>query len=159
MWDDDVSQFDAAPPFRARRNPLKLWTWAAAIFALMAAATVAAVSYLGLPDWVPVERPVFAPAQADLQFDFPPEQTDRGQTGNGVEYFSASGTITNTGTATRRIPSILIVMRDARDRIVYEWEVPPPQRTLAPGETVTVTQAMRDIPRAATYAEFGWKPD
>jgi len=34
------SQFDAAPPFRRRRNPLKLWTWAAGIFAVLAAGTI-----------------------------------------------------------------------------------------------------------------------
>src|SRR5690606_32995047 len=39
------SQFDAAPPFRRRRNPLRRWTWAAAIFALLAAGTIAAVSW------------------------------------------------------------------------------------------------------------------
>src|SRR5690606_33569939 len=30
---DGASQFEAAPPFRRRRNTLKLWTWAAALFA------------------------------------------------------------------------------------------------------------------------------
>src|SRR5690606_10463722 len=42
-----ASQFEAAPPFRRRRNPLKLWTWAAAIFAVLALGTIAAVSYWG----------------------------------------------------------------------------------------------------------------
>src|SRR5689334_10134904 len=37
---DTGSQFEAAPPFRRRRNPLKLWTWAAAIFALLAIGTI-----------------------------------------------------------------------------------------------------------------------
>ena len=46
---DGESQFEPAPPFRRRRNPLKLWTWAAAIFALLAVGTIIAVSYWGLP--------------------------------------------------------------------------------------------------------------
>lgn len=152
------SQFEAAPPFRRRRNTLRLWTWAAAIFALVAASTIAAVSYWGLPDWVPVNRPVFAAGQADLQLDFPANQQERRQLPNGTEYFGASGTVTNTGSVARSVPPILIVLRDARERIVYSWEVRPPKRSLAPGESVTVNEAVTDVPRSATFAEIGWKP-
>ncbi len=153
------SQFEAAPPFRRRRNPLKLWTWAAAIFALLATGTIAAVSYWGLPDWVPVSRPTFAMGQADLQLDFPADQQERRQLPNGTEYFGASGTITNIGGAAQTVPAILIVLRDARDRIVYSWELQPPKRSLAPGESVTVNEAVTDVPRSARFAEIGWKPD
>ena len=153
------SQFDAAPPFRRRRNPLKLWTWAAAIFALLATGTIAAVSYWGLPDWVPVSRPTFAMGEADLQLDFPADQQERRQLPNGTEYFGASGTITNIGSQAQDVPPILIVLRDARDRIVYSWEVQPPKRSLAPGESVTVNEAVTDVPRSARFAEIGWKPD
>ena len=55
------------------------------------------------------------------------------------------------------MPPILVVLRDARDRIVYSWEVQPPKRTLAPGETVTVNEAVTDVPRSARFAEIGWK--
>ena len=157
--DDVTSQFDAAPPFRRRRNTLKLWTWAAAVFALLAAGTIVAVSYFGLPDWVPVSRPVFALAQPELQLDFPAAQQERRQLPNGTEFFGASGTITNTGSKTRRVPTILIVLRDGRERIVYSWEVKPPKRSLAPGETVSVNEAVTDVPRSAKVAEIGWKPD
>jgi predicted Zn finger-like uncharacterized protein len=152
------SHFDPEPPFRRRRNPLKLWTWAAAIFAIVVAGLVLAVSYWGLPDWVPVSRPTFAAAQPNLQLDFPPEQQERRELTNGIEFFAASGTITNTGSTTERVPDVLIVLRDAQDRIVFSMEVPPPKRNLAPGETVAVTAAERDVPRGARYAEFGWKP-
>jgi len=156
---ESASQFEAAPPFRKRRNPLKLWTWAAAIFAMLAVGTIVAVSYWGLPDWVPVNRPTFAMGQPDLQLDFPADQQERRQLPNGTEYFGASGTITNIGRQARRVPSILIVLRDARDRIVYSWEVEPPKRTLAPGETVSVNEAVTDVPRSAKFAEIGWKPE
>ncbi|MEO6152939.1 MAG: thioredoxin [Croceibacterium sp.] len=157
--DDGTSQFDAAPPFRRRRNMLKLWTWAAAVFAVLAAGTIVAVSYFGVPDWVPVARPVFALAQPDLQLDFPPDQQERRQLPNGTEFFGASGTITNTGAQAQRVPTILIVLRDARDRIVYSWEVAPPRRSLAPGASVSVNEAVTDVPRSARFAEIGWKPD
>ena len=154
-----ASQFEAAPPFRRRRNTLKLWTWAAAIFAALAIGTIAAASYWGLPDWVPVSRPTFAMAQADLQLDFPADQQERRQLPNGTEFFGASGTITNIGGEARAVPPVLIVLRDARDRIVYSWEVRPPKRSLAPGESVTVNEAVTDVPRSARFAEIGWKPD
>jgi hypothetical protein len=156
--EDDASQFEAAPPFRRRRNTLKLWTWAAAIFAVLAVGTIAAVSYWGLPDWVPVSRPTFDVGQPDLQLDFPADEQERRQLPNGIEYFGASGTITNVGSEARRVPPILIVLRDARDRIVYSFEVQPPKRSLAPGESVTVNEAVTDVPRSARSAEFGWKP-
>jgi hypothetical protein len=154
-----ASQFDAAPPFRRRRNTLKLWTWAAGVFALLAAATIVAVSYFGLPDWVPVSRPTFALAQPELQLDFPPDQQERRQLPNGTEFFGASGTITNIGSQAQRVPTILIVLRDERERIVYSWEVKPPKRSLAPGESATVNEAVTDVPRSAKFAEIGWKPD
>jgi len=156
---EDTSQFEAAPPFRRRRNPLKLWTWAASIFALLAVGTIVALSYWGLPDWVPVNHPTFAMGQPDLQLEFPADQQERRQLPNGTEYFGASGTITNIGSEARRVPAILIVLRDARDRIVYSWEVEPPKRTLAPGETVSVNEAVTDVPRSAKFAEIGWKPE
>jgi len=154
----DRSQFDYEPPFRPRRNPLRLWTYAAAIFAIFAVGTVLSVSYWGLPDWVPVSRPTFGVGQADLVLDFPADQQDRRQLPNGTEFFGASGTVTNVGRETRTLPPILIVLRDGRDRIVYSWEVAPPQRTLAPGESVSINEAVTDVPKAAKVAEIGWKP-
>ena len=157
--DQGQSPFDSEPPFRPRRNPLKMWTWAATIFAVVVSGLIFAVSYWGLPDWVPVERPTFASDQPDLQLEFPPEEQERRTLPNGTEFFGASGRITNIGTQTRTVPTILIVLRDAQNAIVYSWEVPPPQRELAPGETVTINEAVTDIPRRARFAEFGWKPE
>lgn len=156
--DDDGSQFDYEPPFRPRRNPLKLWTAAAAVFAVIALGTVAAVSYWGVPDWFPANRPTFGANQPSLQLDFPPDQQDRRTLPNGTEYFGASGTVTNIGRETVSVPPILIIMRDERDRIVYNWEIAPPQSDLAPGETISIREAVTDVPRSAKFAEIGWKP-
>ena len=155
----DASQFDSAPPFRPRRNPLKLWTYAAVVFAVLAAATLGAVSYWGMPDWLPMSRPIFAQAEPDLQLDFPADQQERRQLPNGTEFFGASGTVTNIGSSSTRVPPILIVLRDGRDRIVYSWEIMPPKRTLGPGESMTINEAKTDVPRSAKFAEIGWKPE
>ena len=158
-FDENIhSQFDHEPPFRPRRNWLRLWTWAAIIFALFAGGTIVAVSYFGLPDWVPVSRPTFAAGQQDLQLDFPPDQQERRQLPNGTEYFGVSGTVTNIGSEAHGVPPILIVLRDERDRIVFSFEIDPPKSTLAPGETVRINEAVTDVPRAAKFADIGWKP-
>jgi len=153
------SQFDHSPPFRARRNPAKVWTVAAIVFATLALGTIGAVSYWGLPAWVPVSRPTFGPAQSDLMLEFPRERQDRRTLANGTEFFGATGTVTNIGRETRSVPSILIQMRDGQERIVYSWEVEPPKRTLSPGESITINEAVTDVPRSARFAEIGWKPD
>jgi hypothetical protein len=88
----------------------------------------------------------------------PPDRQDRRTLPNGTEFFGASGTVTNVGQETRRVPPILIVLRDGRDRIVYTWEVRAPKSALAPGESVTVNEAVTDVPRSAKVAEIGWKP-
>lgn len=154
----NVSQFDYQPPFRPRRNPLKLWTAAAAIFAVLALGSVVAVNFLGLPDWVPVNRPTFAMGQPGLVLEFPEDQQDRRALPNGTEFFGATGTIKNTGRETRRVPPLLIVLRDQRDRIVFDWVVEPPQSSLAPGESMTINEAVTDVPKSAKFAEIGWKP-
>ena len=153
----DHSPFDAGPPFRPRRNWLKVWTWAAAIFAVFAAAIIFAVSYWGLPDWVPVTRPEFAIGEPDLQLDFPLDQQEKREMPGGQEYFAVNGTITNIGSSARNVPPVLVILRDARERKVFELEIVPEQSSLAPGESVDVTRAVLDVPRSARIAEIGWK--
>jgi hypothetical protein len=46
----------------------------------------------------------------------------------------------------------------AATRKVYEWEIRAPKGELAPGESVTINEAVTDVPRSAKFAEIGWKP-
>ncbi|MCJ2179070.1 MJ0042-type zinc finger domain-containing protein [Novosphingobium album (ex Hu et al. 2023)] len=157
--DEGASSFDFAPPFRPRRNWTKIGTYAAGIFAVVTLGLAGAVAWSGLPDWVPLPRATFQQAQPDLQLDFPRNRQDRKPLPDGSEFFSVSGTISNIGSEAQYVPSLLVVLRDERERIVYEKEVVPPKRKLAPGETVTINEALTDIPKAAHAAEIGWKPN
>lgn len=157
--EEDRSSFDHEPPFRPRRNRARMWTVAALLFAVISLGGIGAVAWYGLPDWVPLARPTFGAAQQDLILDFPPNRQDRRQLPNGTEFFGASGTITNIGGTRREVPAILIVLRDGNERIVYSWEVAPPKRQLAPGESITINEAVTDVPRSARFAEIGWKPN
>jgi len=154
-----VSSFEHQPPFRPRRNPARLWTAAGVTFALAVAAMIALVSWLGLPDWLPVSRPTFGNGRPDLVLSFPPARQDRRTLPNGTAYFGASGTVTNVGKDLREVPPILIVLRDAQNRIVYTWDVAPPKDKLRPGESVTINEAVTDVPKSARSAEIGWKPE
>ena len=156
--DDSYSSFAHEPPFRPRRNPAKMWTIAALLFAVVSLGAVGAVAWYGLPDWVPLARPTFAEAQPELVLDFPPKRQDRRTLPNGAEFFGASGTVTNIGKSRRTVPTILIVLRDAHNRVVYSWEVASPKSQLAPGESVTINEAVTDVPKSAKFAEIGWKP-
>jgi len=157
--DEGPSSFDFSPPFRPRRNWAKIGTYAAAVFAIVTLGLAGAVAWGGLPDWLPIARETFQQGQPDLQLDFPRKRQDHKPLPDGTEFFSVSGTISNIGSETRYVPSLLVVLRDERERIVYEKEVVPPKRKLAPGETITVNEALTDIPKAAATAEIGWKPD
>lgn len=152
------SRFEYNPSSRPRRNRAKMWTLSAILFAVVVLGVAATAALYGLPDWVPASRQTFAETQPDLVLDFPPGRQDRRTLPDGTEFFGASGTISNIGSETRYVPMILIVLRDARDRIVYSSLIEPPKRELAPGETITINKAVLDVPKSATAAEIGWRP-
>lgn len=154
---DEVSQFDHEPPFRPRRNWVRWLTLGAGAFAVLALAAVAAMSVLGTPSWLPIEKPLFG-ADPGLKVEFPASEQERRTLPNGAEFFGARVVVKNEARETKRVPPLLIVLRDARERVVYSWELVPPQRTLAPGEAMTINEAMTDVPKSAVYADIGWAP-
>lgn len=153
------SSFDHEPPFRPRRNVAKLWTMAGVAFALLVAVLVVLATSLGLPRWLPSAHATFGAGNPDLALSFPSERQDRRTLPNGTEYFGASGTVTNVGKQPQEVPPILIVLRDAQDKVVYTWDVTPPREMLKPGESVTINEAVTDVPKSARVAEIGWKPE
>lgn len=157
-YESEPSSFAHEPPFRPRRNPARMWTIAAALFATVSIGAIGATAWWGLPDWMPFAHPLFAEAQPGLKLDFPAKQQDRHQLPDNTWYFQASGTVTNIAQTSRSVPSILIVLRDARGRVVYTAEVQSPKRVLAPGESAAINEALVQVPKAAVKAEFGWKP-
>lgn len=156
-FDSTPSSFAHEPPFRPRRNPARMWTFAAVLFAIVSLGSIGAVAWYGLPDWVPLARPSLVAAHPDLVLDFPRGRQDRRTLPNGTEFFGASGTITNVGATRRAVPALIIVLRDAKGRVVFSWEAASPKAQLAPGESVTINEAVTDVPKSARVAEIGWK--
>ncbi|WP_439491104.1 MJ0042-type zinc finger domain-containing protein [Blastomonas fulva] len=153
---DRPSSFNHEPPFRPRRNPAKLWMLGAIAFALIASATAVAISVFGLPSVLTSYSLPFAEVEPDLQIDFPPAKQERRTLPNGTEFFSASGTIRNLSKTAQDVPPMLVVLRDAQDRVVFNWIINPPVETLQPGQSADFRQAMVDVPRSASSAEIAW---
>lgn len=159
--DDDGnggSQFDYRAPFTRRRNPLRMWTLAVVIFAVLAGGTAFAVNQYGLPEWLPIQRPTFGIGQPGLKLDFPAAENRPETLETGETIFRVRGTISNTASESLDVPDVLVVFSDSRDRNVGDWVVAPSKRRLAPGETVTVTEAITNIPAGAAGAAIGWAP-
>ncbi len=131
---------------------------AAIAFAVLSLAVLGAVARYGLPQWLSL-GPATVQTQPDLALSFPPNRQDRRTLPNGAEFFGVSGNIVNVGKQRRAVPTLLIVLRDAQNRVVYSWEVTSPKPVLAPGEVVPIVEAVTDIPKSAKVAEIGWKPN
>lgn len=153
---DRPSSFSHEPPFRPRRNPAKLWMIGAVAFALVASGAAVAIQAFGLPNFIADYSLPFAEVEPDLVIDFPPKKQERRTLPNGTEYFSASGTIRNLSKRAQDVPPMLVVLRDAQDRVVFNWIINPPVERLEPGQSADFRQAMVDVPRSATSAEIAW---
>lgn len=158
-YTEERSQFGYRAPFTRQHNTIRMWTFAAAIFAMLATGTIVAINYYGLPDWVPLSRPTFGIGQPGLEFDFPTADQRKEVLETGEAIFKVRGTITNTARETLSVPDLLVVFSDARERKVGDWIVVPAKRQLAPGETVTVTEAIANIPPGAAVVNLGWAPN
>ena len=156
--EDDYSRFAHEPLFRPRRNPARMWTLAAALFAVVALGAVAATAWFGLPSWMPFAHPLFAEDQPGLTLDFPAKMQGQRPLSDQTWFFEANGTVSNVSQSARSVPAILAVLKDARGRIVFTAELHSPKRVLAPGESVSINEALVSVPKAAVTAEYGWKP-
>ncbi|NCP10957.1 MAG: thioredoxin [Sphingomonadales bacterium] len=154
----DQGERVAGPPFRARRNPARLWTMAAIAFALLLSGLAAAAYVYGLPGWVERLGITAAPSEPDLLIELAKDQDHR-TLADGTIYFAASGTVINPTDREQKVPPMLAELRDAQGRIVYSWTIRPPVASLPPGERANFSEAQLDIPRAATELTVSWDLD
>ena len=145
------SQFAHEPPFRPRRNPAKLWTYAGIAFALLIAALGAAAWQFR---WLDNSFGT-AVAEPDLKIVLH-DNLELGRDADGSPYFIASGSIVNPTAQAQRVPELLVTLKDASGRPVYSWTLKAPVRTLAPGAKTDFSQLRRDVPLAASRISVGW---
>ena len=148
---EQPSRFAHEPPFRARRNPAKLWTMAAVAFALVVAAAGGAIWYFG----VPVNGFATAVREPDLKIILN-ENLEMNRRDDGTPYFIASGSIVNPTANEQNVPEMLVTLKDASGRAVYSWKMRAKTRTLAPGDKIDFSEARLDIPLAARQINIGW---
>lgn len=147
----EVSQFAHEPPFKPRRNPAKLWTMAAVAFAGVALLAALAIWQFGFPGSgmlsTGVEPELKIVLNQDLQLE---ERAD------GTPYFIASGTVVNPTAQQHRIPDMLVTLKDASGRSVYNWQMRPKIRTISPGGKLEFSEARLDVPLGARQISIGW---
>src|SRR3546814_683304 len=157
--DERESSFAHEPPFRPRRNPAKVWTMAAVLFALAIGILGGALYYFGTPSWAVNVGLIPDNAEPDLLLDMP-RKPERRQLPSGDEYFAFSGRIVNASDQTQTVPPIIVEMRDEQDRLVFGWTIRPPVKELGPGDQASFHESRIDIPKNArnltlTFAERG----
>jgi hypothetical protein len=145
------SQFEREPPFRPRRNPAKIMTYAAICFAVFIAVLGGALWYSGLLD----NRFAAQGLEPDLKIVLH-DNLEQGRSPDGTPYFIASGSIVNPTAKTQRVPSLLVTLKDSSGRSVFNWRMKPPVSSLAPGATADFSHLRRDVPLSATEISVGW---
>lgn len=130
--------FAPEPPFRARRNPARMWTLLAIAAAILFSAGALAVHYFGLPF---VGAAAEAASGQPLKIEF---ETQRGDV-----LLLVSGRITNLTDQRQPVPQMEAEMRDGGGRVVREWTRLPPISELAPRQSVSFNWAESEMPAEA----------
>lgn len=138
--------FAHEPPFRPRRNPMRIMTWAAIAFAVVAVGITIALMVLGT-NGIASRLGLAAPdAPLTIQVTRKPE---RRVMASGNELLAVTGRIVNPTDQLQSVPDIRAELRDAQGRTVYGWTITRPVKQLPPGGTADFDSAAVDVPRGA----------
>ena len=144
----DRSRFDAAPPFKPRRNPLKRATYAAVAFCLIVAAAGGALYRFGAPSWAVSLGLAPDEGDPDLLF-YLSKPAERRKLPTGEEYFAFGARIVNSGKQALPVPPVLVQLRDRQNRLVFSWTTKADKAKLKPGEEASINESRIDIPKNA----------
>lgn len=144
----EESRFVPVPAAKARRNPLKLWTYAAIGFCLIVAAAGGAFTYFGPPAWMVSMGLVAEEGDPDLLF-YLSKPAERRKLPTGEEYFAFGARIVNSGTQALPVPPVLVQLRDRQNRLVFSWTTKADKTRLKPGEEASINESRIDIPKNA----------
>jgi hypothetical protein len=135
--------FAHEPPFRARRNPAKMWTMLAALAAVLMIGAIIAISYWGAPGGGGGQT---AASSLVIQATRDPDRT---KLESGNELLTVYGRVLNSGDKQQRVPPIKAELVDAQGRVVYAWSISAPVAELGPGKSTSFNSAVVDVPRGA----------
>ena len=78
-----------------------------------------------------------------------PRKPERRTLASGNELFALTGKVVNPTRERQTVPDIQAELQDAQGRVVYNWIITPPTRTLAPGASAEFNAAEVDVPKGA----------
>ena len=138
----------AAPPFRPRRNPLRVKTILAVVAAILLLAAAAAIVWLGPRQFALASGLNVAVRQSPLMLQVV-QKPERRVMASGNELFAVSGRIVNPTPARQSVPDIRAELRDGGGHVVYGWTIAAPVRVLGPRASVDFDSAEVDVPRGS----------
>tara|TARA_R110000782_G_scaffold268689_1_gene365565 strand:+ start:95097 stop:95948 length:852 start_codon:yes stop_codon:yes gene_type:complete len=144
----DTDPGEEETPFKPRRNPARLWTWAAVIFFVMMATAGGALYYFGPPQWA-VRAGLLADNEEPALLFYLAKPAERRTLPNGSEYFAFSARIVNSGSSPMSVPPVEVQLRDRQDRLVFSWTTKADKAELKPGEEASINESRLDIPKNA----------
>ncbi|ONF94919.1 hypothetical protein SPHI_29000 [Sphingomonas jeddahensis] len=144
----------ARPSSRPRVNPMRRWTIAAVLAALLMLVAVGAILWTSAPGLAAQFGLNFGPEETPLRLIDNP--IERREISNGSELFAVSGKVLNPSNDRQRVPDIRADLRDAQNRIVYTWTIIPQQRTLAPKSAIDFNSAKLDVPASSKKLELSF---
>jgi len=131
-----------------RRNPAMRWTIVAVVIGVLLLAAVAAVQFVGL-DKVRSQLGMAERGSSAALLLEVPRKPERRALASGNELFALTGRIVNPTRERQNVPDIQAELQDAQGRVVYNWIITPPSRTLAPGASAQFDAAVYDVPKGA----------
>ncbi|HKT15715.1 MAG TPA: hypothetical protein VJR87_09960, partial [Allosphingosinicella sp.] len=141
-------EYDSAAheaPFRARRNPAKMWTILAGVAAAAMLLAAIAIYIFGIPN---MGGTALARTGTPLILEVT-RKPERQRMESGNELLAVSGRIVNPTDEVQRVPQISAELRDAQGRVVYQWAISAPVAQLGPKQAATFNSAEVDVPQAA----------
>lgn len=78
-----------------------------------------------------------------------PRKPERRTLASGNELFALTGRVVNPTRERQNVPDIQAELQDAQGRVVYNWIITPPTRTLQPGAAAEFNSAEVDVPKGA----------
>jgi len=146
--EEDDSLIAEPPPRRPRRNPARLWTYAALVFCLVVVGAGTALYLFGPPQWAVKAGLLSDAREPDLLF-YLAKPAERRSLPSGQEYFAFSARIVNSGSRTLSVPPVEVQLRDRQDRLVFSWTTKADKAELKPGEEASISESRLDIPKNA----------
>ena len=146
--DQPVYENDDEDDTPRRRNPAVRWTIVAVVIGLLLLVGVASLQFVGF-DRVRAQLGMTQRGSSAALLLEVPRKPERRALASGNELFALTGRIVNPTRERQSVPDIQAELQDAQGRVVYNWIITPPSRTLAPGASAQFDAAVYDVPKGA----------